>query len=184
MTGKQHMIIGTTASMTMGTYLIMSNSISSPMPIIYLLSGSFIGSYMPDIDSDKSKASKTFNKLFTSLIITFTITYVTGQALLVENLINWINLNKENLSGIILFSILTILGKLSPHRMFTHKILGTFLFCLSIYLIGNLYLTFGFIMGYLLHITCDRFTKNGKHLKFFELKLPCKNSRNKTHFSW
>ena len=181
MTGKQHMIIGTTASLTMSAFLISSKSINSTLPVIALVGGSIIGSYMPDIDSDKSKAS---NKAVTSLIIAFTLAYITGQALNFKNLANLLKINGQNLSGITLFSILTILGKLSPHRMFTHKILGTSLFCLSVYLMGNLYITFGFIMGYVLHIVCDRFTKKGKYLKFFELKLPCKNSRNKTHISW
>lgn len=184
MTGKQHMVIGTTASTTMGISLIVNHTISTPMPFLCLIAGSFIGSYMPDIDSDKSKASQLFNKILTSLILIFTLTYVTGQALMVENLLNWFNQNVGNLTGIIMFAVLTVLGKLSPHRMFTHKILGTCLFCYSVYLIGIPYFTYGFIMGYLLHITCDRFTKKGKHLRFFELKLPCKNSRNKTNFSW
>lgn len=178
------MIIGTTASITMSASLLMTNTINNPVPIICMLGGSIIGSYIPDIDSEKSKASKIFNRCLTSLIIIFTISYVSGQAFMVENLIFWIKLNKENLAGIISFSILTILGRLSPHRMFTHKILGTSLFCLSAYLIGNIYFTFGFIMGYILHIVCDKFTTNGKYLNFFDFKLPCKNSKNKTCFSW
>ncbi|MCR4944507.1 MAG: metal-dependent hydrolase [Clostridium sp.] len=184
MTGKQHMVIGTTASVTMSAFLVMNNTINSPLPIACLIGGSFVGSYMPDIDSEKSKASTAFNKVLAVLIILFTITYVSGQLLMVENLLNWIKINKESLIGIITFSIVTILGKLSPHRMFTHKILGTALFCYSIYLMGNLYFTFGFILGYLLHIVCDKFTKNGKYLTFFEFKLPCKNSKNKTKISW
>lgn len=184
MTGKQHMIIGTTASMIMGAYLVSNNLIDNPLPIINLVSGSIVGSYMPDIDSDQSKASQTFNKIITSLIIIFTVTYITGQILFVKNIIDWLHINVKNLTGIILFSIISLLGKLSPHRMFTHKILGTFLFCLSIHLIENTYFTYGFIMGYLLHIVCDRFTKKGKYLNFFELKLPCKTSKNKIHIRW
>ena len=80
---------------------------------------------------------------------------------------------------IISFSILIILGKLSPHRMFTHKWFGTILFCFSVYTLGNTYLTIGFTMGYVLHIVCDRFSPRGKKLKFFEFKLPCRNAKNK-----
>ena len=83
-----------------------------------------------------------------------------------------------------MFCITTVLGKLSPHRMFTHKWLGTVLFCYSVYLMGNRFLTIGFTMGYILHIVCDRFTPRGKNLKFFEFKLPCKNSKNKTMIDW
>lgn len=178
------MIIGTTASVTMGAFLVMNHSIESPLSLACLIGGSFVGSYMPDIDSEKSKASSVFNKVVTILIIAFTITYVSGQLLMVENLFSWVKINKESLAGIVSFSIITILGKLSPHRMFTHKILGTALFCYSVYLMGNLYFTFGFTLGYLLHIVCDKFTKNGKYLRFLEFKLPCKNSKNKTKLSW
>ena len=39
-------------------------------------------------------------------------------------------------------------------------------------------------MGYILHIVCDRFSPRGKNLRFFEFKLPCKNSKNKTTIAW
>ena len=90
MTGKQHMIIGTTASVTMGAFLVMNHSIESPLSLACLIGGSFVGSYMPDIDSEKSKASSVFNKVVTILIIAFTITYVSGQLLMVENLFSWV----------------------------------------------------------------------------------------------
>ena len=99
----------------------------------------------------------------------------------IYNFNKFLNLNVE---GIVLFSILTILGKLSPHRMFTHKWLGLLLFCLSTYLMGNEFLAVGFTMGYILHIIADRITKNGKYLNFFQFKLPLKNSRNKFTISW
>ena len=85
---------------------------------------------------------------------------------------------------IIFFAMLIILGKLSPHRMFTHKWFGTTLFCFSVYTLGNTYLTIGFTMGYVLHIVCDRFSPRGKKLKFFEFKLPCRNSKNKINVTW
>lgn len=56
---------------------------------------------------------------------------------------------------------------LSPHRMFTHKWLGTLAFCSCVYFIGDTYLALGFSMGYILHIVCDRFSPRGQKLKIF-----------------
>ena len=92
--------------------------------------------------------------------------------------------NFKNYFAAIIFCVLTILGKLSPHRMFTHKWLGTLAFCSCVYFIGDTYLALGFSMGYILHIVCDRFSPRGKNLRFFEFKLPCKNSKNKTTIAW
>ena len=144
MSGKEHMIVGTTATATMGVGFLITKTFDSVIYLIPLIIGGFIGSYMPDIDSHNSKVRQVFNKILTFLII----------------------------------------GKLSPHRMFTHKWLGTFLFCGCVYFIGNIYLTLGFTMGYILHIVCDRFSPRGKNLKFFEFKLPCRNSKNKTTIVW
>ena len=94
------------------------------------------------------------------------------------------NSTEVNYFAAIIFCVLTILGKLSPHRMFTHKWLGTLAFCSCVYFIGDTYLALGFSMGYILHIVCDRFSPRGKNLRFFEFKLPCKNSKNKTTIAW
>lgn len=148
MKGKEHMIVGTTATATMGIGFLITKTFDSAVYLAPLIIGGFIGSYMPDIDSHNSKARQVFNK-----VLTFSI-------------------------------IAIVLGKLSPHRMFTHKWLGTLMFCGSVYLTGNIYLALGFSMGYILHIVCDRFSPRGKNLKFFEFKLPCKNSKNKTTVTW
>ena len=65
----------------------------------------------------------------------------------------------------------------------TSALLG-FPLVLAIFLIGNKYLALGFTTGYILHIVCDRFSPRGKNLKFFEIKLPCRNSKNKTSIDW
>ena len=144
---------------------------------------------MPDIDSHNSKVRQVFNKILTFLIIAIFIGYMLGIMLNVNDIILFLQSNFSNYFGAIMFCIVTILGKLSPHRMFTHKWLGTFLFCGCVYFIGNIYLTLGFTMGYILHIVCDRFSPRGKNLefknlKFFEFKLPCRNSKNKTTIVW
>ena len=184
MKGKEHMIVGTTATATMGIGLVINNNIGNVAYLIPLVIGGFIGSYMPDIDSRKSKASQVFNKLIMILVVALLLGNSFGLALSIDDIVNIFKYTSENYIGLIFFCINTILGKLSPHRMYTHKILGTIMFCWSVYLIGNKYLALGFTTGYILHIVCDRFSPRGKNLKFFELKLPCRNSKNKTAIDW
>lgn len=180
--GRQHVLIGTTATVATGIGLISSGS--SVMSVIPIVIGGVIGSYIPDIDSHKSKAAQIFNKLFVVLIVALAILYCLGITFDLERFIGFLDTDDPKNVAVLIFAIVTILGKLSPHRMFTHKWFGTMLFCYSVYLMGNMYFTIGFITGYILHIVADTMTKNGRYLKFFQFKLPCRNSKNKFDISW
>lgn len=184
MKGKEHMIVGTTATATMGIGFLMNNNLENVMCLVPLVVGGFIGSYMPDIDSHNSKAAQVFNKLFMILVLALLVGYSLGLALSVKDIANFIRNSGENYLALVFFAVTIVLGKLSPHRMFTHKIIGTTMFCSSVYLLGNKYLALGFTTGYILHIVCDRFSPRGKSLKFFQLKLPCRNSKNKLSIDW
>ena len=166
MKGKEHMIVGTTATATMGIGFLITKTFDSAVYLAPLIIGGFIGSYMPDIDSHNSKARQVFNKILTFSIIAIVLGYMLGIALSVSDILNFLENNIKNCFATIMFCITTVLGKLSPHRMFTHKWLGTLMFCGSVYLTGNIYLALGFSMGYILHIVCDRFSPRGKNLKF------------------
>lgn len=182
MKGRQHVLIGTTATVATGISLVASgNNVMNVMPIVI---GGVIGSYIPDIDSHKSKASQVFNKLFVIAIVIASILYYLGITLDWEKLIVFLGSSNTKMISIFLFTILTVLGKLSPHRIFTHRWFGTILFFYSVYLMGNSYFTTGFITGYMLHIVADSMTKNGKYLKFFKFKLPCTNSKGKFDINW
>lgn len=184
MSGREHMIVGTTATATMGIGFILTNNISNIKYIFPLVIGGFIGSYMPDIDSHNSKARQLFNKFIVFLIISLVIGYTLGIALNISDIIIFFKNYGKEYFPVIFLAMIIILGKLSPHRMFTHKWFGTTLFCFGVYTLGNIYLTIGFTMGYILHIVCDRFSPRGKNLRFFEFKLPCRNSKNKTTITW
>jgi len=176
MKGREHLAIGITATSIMGLAILNLDKDQNLNYFIPLISGGIIGSYLPDIDAEKSKASQIFNKVLVITLLLFALIYkmnITNRVM--EVLSRVIMQNRYSLY----FIILITLGKLSPHRMFTHKWFGTMLFFYTIYNIGNIYLTLGFIMGYTLHIVGDRFSANGKHLNFFEFKLPCMNSKNK-----
>ena len=184
MSGKEHMTIGTSASIGLVIGLIGLGNVPINIDMIILILGAITGSYMPDIDSHKSTASQIFNKVLMFLIIIVSLFYILGIQFNTTYIYSINKILKLNYKGVILFSVLTILGKLSPHRMFTHKWLGTTAFCYSIHLMGNEYLSLGFTLGYVLHIIADRITKNGKYLKFFQFKLPMKNSKDKFTISW
>ena len=184
MSGKEHMTIGTSASIGLVIGLIGLGNMSINFDMIILILGAIAGSYIPDIDSHKSTASQVFNKVLMFIIIIIALLYtyrIKFNTSYIYSLNKILDLNSK---GIILFSILTVLGKLSPHRMFTHKWLGTLAFCYSTTLMGNDYLSLGFSLGYILHIIADRITKNGKYLRFFQFKLPMKNSKDKFTISW
>ncbi|MGM9933735.1 MAG: metal-dependent hydrolase [Clostridium sp.] len=184
MSGKEHMTIGTSASIGLVIGLIGLGNMTISFDMILLILGGIAGSYMPDIDSHKSTASQIFNKVLMFIIIIVALFYCFGIQFNTSYIYSINKLLKLNYKGVLLFSILTVLGKLSPHRMFTHKWLGTLAFCYSTSLMGNDYLSVGFTLGYILHIIADRITKNGKYLKFFQFKLPLKNSRDKFTISW
>ena len=159
MSGKEHMTIGTSASIGLVIGLIGLGNMSINFDMIILILGAIAGSYIPDIDSHKSTASQVFNKVLMFIIIIIALFYTFGikfNTSYIYSLNKILNLNSK---GIVLFSILTVLGKLSPHRMFTHKWLGTLAFCYSTTLMGNDYLSLGFSLGYILHIIADRITK-------------------------
>ena len=184
MSGKEHMTIGTSASIGLVIGLIGLGNMSINFDMIILILGAIAGSYIPDIDSHKSTASQVFNKVLMFIIIIIALFYTFGIKFNTSYIYPLNKILDLNSKGIILFSILTVLGELSPHRMFTHKWLGTLAFCYSTTLMGNDYLSLGFSLGYILHIIADRITKNGKYLRFFQFKLPMKNSKDKFTISW
>ena len=96
MSGKEHMIVGTTATATMGIGFLVTKTFDSFIYLIPLIIGGFIGSYMPDIDSHNSKARQVFNKILTFLIIAIVIGYILGVALNVTDIIRFLENNFKN----------------------------------------------------------------------------------------
>ena len=64
MKGKEHMIVGTTATATMGIGFLITKTFDSALYLVPLIIGGFIGSYMPDIDSHNSIERQVFNKIY------------------------------------------------------------------------------------------------------------------------
>lgn len=144
--------------------------------------GSALGSILADIDTDKSKASQIFNKILLGLIVLFSLTYFINPSMLDK----FINYGKSSLFsnlGLLIFLINTILGHLSGHRLYTHRWIGTLVFCISSMMAFNRIVAIGFIIGYLSHILADRLTEDGKYLNFFKIQLPMTNSKGEFHVS-
>lgn len=182
MSGKQHTGVGTVGSLGVILFLAkVAGIILNPLQSSMIVIGSVLGSLMPDIDSKKSKASQLFNKVLFYIIISFAGLNLISGFVDVQGLNGLFkNIVIDSFFGsfgMVLFIVLVVAGKLSPHRGFTHKWLGTLSFCLSAVITFESYFAFGFIVGYLLHIVADRFTKKGKDLNFFEFRLPCQNSK-------
>lgn len=93
MSGKEHMIVGTTATATMGVGFLITKTFDSVIYLIPLIIGGFIGSYMPDIDSHNSKVRQVFNKILTFLIIAIFIGYMLGIMLNVNDIILFLQSN-------------------------------------------------------------------------------------------
>ena len=185
MTGKQHMTIGTAVA-AVGTYAYLGGDLSPrnlTTIVVPVLVGSFVGSYMPDIDSKKSKASQVFNKIVLSLILFLGLAHYVNLPIMEQVM----GFAKDSVLGnlaLLVFLANTVLGKLSGHRLYTHRWIGTLVFVGSVYFAFNLPFAVGFALGYALHLLADRTTAAGKDLKFFRVQLPMTNSRGKFHISY
>lgn len=184
MNGKQHATIGATIGMA-STYVYLGGNFSPnnittvAVPVII---GSLLGSWMPDIDSKKSKASQAFNKV----ILSGMVLLVGGHYLDLDVLNRFIDFGKSTITtniALMVFLANIILGHLSSHRQYTHRWLGTLVFCASAYLAFNKIVAIGFIIGYISHILADRTTAAGKNLHFFRFQLPMVNSKGQFHIS-
>lgn len=185
MTGKQHSTIGLVAGAVcsyayLGGDLSPRNLTTVAVPVLV---GSFIGSYMPDIDSKKSKASQMFNKVILGLMLFLGLAHYIDLPIIKEVM----GFAKDSVLGnlaLLVFLANTVLGKLSGHRLYTHRWIGTLVFVGSALLAFNVEFALGFALGYVLHIVADRTTPDGKNLKFFRVQLPMTNSKGKFHVSY
>lgn len=194
MSGKVHSIIGITTTALLGSaYMLYTLGAIDSSTLLLLMSGALIGSLMPDIDSKRSIASQKFTSLAVIFLIVFSAiaiaNSINSRAQLTQSLettihsvpVQWVKQMLEqvtDLSGLLVFLVLTTLGKLSPHRGFTHKVMGTFCFCAVAFIAFNNTFATGFTSGYLLHILADKMTPAG--LTFLEIVFPLQKSNG--HF--
>lgn len=184
MTGKQHITIGSGLGLV-GSYAYLGGNLSPEnlkTVVVPAVVGSALGAILVDIDSKKSKASQIFNKILLGIILSLVLGHYLDLPLLDDIMVY----TKEGILGnlaLFVFLVNVVLGKLSGHRLYTHRWLGTLVFIVSFYLAFSPVVSVGFAVGYISHILADRTTPAGKNLKFFKLQLPMTNSKGKFHIS-
>lgn len=153
MTGKTHMAVGVGAA----TIMLPSNDIKS------ILGGTalaVVGSLIVDIDTHKSKGFTFLKNLFGCTIILAILGLIVKNKFNI-NIFNYITQNKELTKifpALVILLILIVLGAKSPHRSFTHSIIGFILFTIPIYMMtGELFKWFA--IGYVTHILTDILNK-------------------------
>ena len=180
MSGKQHSAIGLGLAIAIYMLLVIFTTVRIYYPEAFqILLGTFISSFLVDIDSERSKASQLFTRIVTILLWAIILLIAVTKYAHIGNLNSIVNylstyfFSLHNFKGLIILVILITLGKMSPHRGFTHKILGTACFLVTVYFTFGLIFSIGFTLGYVAHLLADKTTSNG--LRIFELRLPCQD---------
>lgn len=183
MSGKTHSFIGMVVAIilwigyTMGTSGIVKLDVLAPIMI-----GAIVGSLIVDIDCKRSKASKIFTAVITVVIwiiifLVLSYKYKIVDLSFINAFIGKIMIYCKNKKALVAFALLITLGKLSPHRQFTHKWFGTMLFSITAIICFNKFIAVGFIVGYISHILADKLTPAG--VKFLDFKLPLVDRKGK-----
>lgn len=169
MTGKTHMAIGVGAT----TMLLPTNDIKT---IISGTALAIVGSLIVDIDTAKSEGAVFLKKIFGGSIIFL----ILGLILKVKynvNVFNYITQNKEviqMLPALIIFLVALVVGAISPHRSFTHSLIGLIAYSIPMYMMmGTLYKWFA--IGYVAHILADMLNKKETKILFPLKKGICLN---------
>ena len=181
---KTHVACGNLISL----FLIKPTTVSG---LLITISSSTLGSLLPDVDLKDSTTDKLFDRLMTSLIT------IIIMSILIQYFFN-INLYKiiksynnlfNYLITICLFIIMSYLGSKTPHRSFTHSILGLIIYTTILSHTFKDNIVIPYFISHLSHILLDLLNMKGVALfypfKFrFSLKL-CESSGkfNKLLFS-
>ena len=148
--------------------IIKPNTVSS---LLITVGASTLGALLPDVDLKDSTTDKLFDRLMTSLI-TIIIMGVLINYFFNINIYNKIKeySNIYNyLISIILFIVMSYLGSKTPHRSFTHSILGMTLYTIILYYSFNTNFIIPYFISHLSHIILDLFNMKGIAL-FYPLK--------------
>lgn len=160
MTGKTHIVVGTTAALC----LTQPDSFGK---LILCLGTSIVGAVISDVDVVTSKSRKGLNKIsiiiVTAVISVLIINYFFNigiEKLFTENS-NFYRL----LLGIVGFIAVCTYGKKQPHRSFMHSLLACAILSGILYLIFPSFVPY-FAISMLSHIFIDLFNKKGVKLLY------------------
>lgn len=189
MNNKIYDTIGMITTAFLGSLYMLSTIGKLNASVIFLLTvGLLLGVILPDIDSKHNKLVRCLTTTITVLVMTIctlslgvainnkgsivSASQVLGQYFNLTQM-KWLDLFLSqivNVNGLPAFGLLITFGKLSPHKGFTHKVIGAFLFCSTAFVIFNTPIAIGFTLGYFIHILLDKTVSDG--LVFFELFFP------------
>ena len=119
-----------------------------------------VGALIPDIDANgNSKAKIEFRKIMSLLGIfsVITVGYAVATGRLQEIASNF--LHSIHGVGVLLFLIACIIGYNTPHRTFTHWLIGFICFTVPFIMMTNIILGLWFGVGMLSHQTIDMLNK-------------------------
>lgn len=159
MMGKTHIAVGIAMA-----YVIMLPKTVSEFAVATV--GGSIGGVMADIDvhinqSSSFAAKASFDALYGEILaIAISISALAGDYFTGGNILkNCIEQRAISVIGVVIFIVLTVIGKCSKHRDKTHSLLACILFPISVFLI-NPYIGLGFAIGYGSHLIIDLFNKS------------------------
>ena len=161
MTKRTHMAVGILTSL-----IILHGK--DPFIQAYCIPAAITGAVLPDIDITDSY--RLFKEEISIAAIYPVMSYFIGNKLPnVQNIIT-------SVIGLILFSILSLYGKASEHRTFTHSIIGTLLFSICFYFIEPS-VCICFSASYIGHIFLDLFNKKRALFYFTQLIIYQRSGR-------
>lgn len=158
MTGKTHLALGATASLTLTTNLPIKSK-------VLILAFSLIGSLVPDLDHPRAKLNQKI-LLFKNGLYKFILYFTLG---VISIYFHFVSKNEIFLP----LGIVLILLGYSSHRTFTHSIFGFVLASIVVKIISEKYflddIYYGFLIGYITHLIADFFNPQGLQI-FYPLK--------------
>lgn len=164
MDGNTHMAVGIASA-----FLVLQPK-TDVKEIILGTTLAIVGSLVSDIDVHTSKANKVINKITWILgfasIFSLIFDYFFNLGVYTDILNNIFIMRK--LVAVSLFSVIIVFAKMTPHRSFSHSIIGVLAFYIPVtFIFGEMSLYF--LIGIISHIVIDLFNKKKVQL-FYPLK--------------
>lgn len=159
MNGEVHMCVGAATATGMAC-LIPQMTTGDTGTIILGVGTALIGALLPDIDANgESKIKKQFRKFMSFLAVALVASVAYGYASgTLGKMLQQASASKA-VFGFILCIVLCIAGYRSPHRGFTHQLIGLLAFTFAWLLMFGYPLTYWFFFGYLSHQLIDFLNK-------------------------
>ena len=144
---------------------------SSIQELLITIGVSALGGVLPDVDLKDSTSDKLFDRLMTSLITIIIMSIIINYYFNINlyNIIKGYNNIFNYVLCISIFIIMSYLGSKTPHRSFTHSLLGLFIYSAIISYSFSKEIVLIFSISFLSHILLDLFNMKGITL-FYPLK--------------